>query len=123
MYIGWLLSEANRSELMHYFEPAYPDVIAHHVTLAFGVEANHPLPPEVKAAVVGFVDDGEGVQALIVRINGSTQRPDGGTYHITWSIDRSAGRKPVDSNAVINKLDFEKLVMVVPLQLIPFIDS
>src|SRR3546814_9902597 len=48
-----------------------------------------------------LVDDGEGLQALIVSIDGSTDRPDGSTYHITWSLDRSRGRKAVQSNDVI----------------------
>jgi hypothetical protein len=32
-------------------------------------------------------------------IDGSTSRPDGSVYHITWSL--GPGRKPVDSNKVI----------------------
>jgi hypothetical protein len=35
---------------------------------------------------VGEADDGAGVQALVVRIGGTTERPDGAIYHITWSL-------------------------------------
>jgi hypothetical protein len=42
-----------------------------------------------------------GVQALVVEIDGSVTRPDGSIYHITWSLDRAAGRKPLESNAVL----------------------
>jgi hypothetical protein len=35
----------------------------------------------------------------VVRIGGSTDRPDGGTYHITWSL--AEGRDAKESNDVI----------------------
>ena len=54
-----------------------------------------------RGEIVGQADDGRGVQAHVVRIGGTTKRPDGSTYHITWSLDRSRGRKPVESNDVI----------------------
>lgn len=97
-YNGWLLSDASKRELMDWIMPVYPDVIAHHVTLQFGAD-DMPLPAEL--AIVGHADDGLGVQALVVSVDGSTERPDGSTYHITWSIDRAQGRKPVHSNDVV----------------------
>jgi len=51
--------------------------------------------------VVGYVDDGEGLEALVVSVNGSTERPDGKIYHITWSLNE--GRKPVESNDLLAK--------------------
>ena len=35
----------------------------------------------------------------VVEIDGSTRRPDGSTYHITWSL--ADGRKAKESNDVI----------------------
>ncbi len=98
-YSGWYLPEHERDSILRFIPAKYPDLIAHHVTEALGLDL--PVPPNVRCEIVGFADDGEGVQALVVRINGSTHRPMGGTYHITWSLDRSAGFKPVDSNRVI----------------------
>lgn len=101
-YIGWLLPEAERSKLLQKFPPAYHDIIAHHVTLTLG--KNTPLPLETSGDVVGVIDDGVGCQALVVSINGSTKRPDGLTYHITWSIDRdNHNRKPKHSAEVLNE--------------------
>lgn len=97
--VGWLLGSDHRERLMRLVPPRYPDVIAHHVTLE-GRTQRAP-PADVSGEVVGVADDGLGVQALVVALHGSTQRPDGGVYHITWSIDRAAGREPFDSNAVI----------------------
>ena len=47
-----------------------------------------------------MVDSGEGIQALVCEVDGTTKRPDGGTYHITWSLDPEKFA-PVDSNELI----------------------
>lgn len=101
MYTAWVLSETERTRLLALFPPRYPDVVAHHVTDRPGVRKDAPLPPEADLVVVGMADDGEKVQALVVEVNGSTAREAGGTYHLTWSLDREAGAKPVHSNDVL----------------------
>ena len=55
--------------------------------------------PGVSLAVIDARRFGSG--ALVVRINGAVERPDRGAYHITWSLDRARGRRPVESNDVI----------------------
>ena len=77
-----------------------------------------PLPPPCSAEIVGEADDGAGVQCLVVAIDGSTERPDGGAYHVTWSLDRQRGRRPVDSNGVIAWLGW-RTVERAALTLIP----
>lgn len=116
-YTGWLLPQDERARLLDLITPAYPDVVAHHVTLSFGVPADTPAPENAMGEVVGIVDDGAGVQALVVRVNGTTQRPDGSTFHITWSLDKAAGRKAVHSNAVIRAMGWQKLVEYVVIRL------
>lgn len=49
--------------------------------------------------MVGRADDGIGVEALVVEIDGTIVRPDGGAYHITWSL--GDGRATKESNDVI----------------------
>ena len=98
-YTGWLLPEPDRARLLRQFPPVYHDVIAHHVTMCMGIKE---LPAATSGTVVGMADDIDGVQVLVVSIEGSTARPGGGTYHITWSIDRdNFNRKPVHSNDVL----------------------
>jgi hypothetical protein len=116
--IGWLLDGTERAELLRRFPPAYPDVIAHHVTLRFGPPTNASLPQAKSGEIVGHVDDGRGIQALVVRIAGTTDRPGGGTYHITWSLDRSRGRRPVESNDAIAAMDWTSCGPV-PIRLKP----
>jgi hypothetical protein len=98
---GWLLHPEDRDRLLAAFPPAYPRVVAHHVTLKAGVRPDFPLPGDTEGFVVGVADDGAGVQALVVEIGGTTRRPDGSTYHVTWSL--APGREAVESNDVIRK--------------------
>lgn len=108
--IGWLLDEADRAALLARFPPRWPDVIAHHVTLAS--KTFEPPPGATSGEVVGHVDDGEGLEALVVAIGGTTDRPDGSTYHITWSLDRAAGREPRQSNDVLRERGWEEVAPV-----------
>jgi hypothetical protein len=103
-YEAFVLTEASRASLLEQFPPKFPDVIAHHITHRFGVHkpAEMPAPTPTSFEVVGYAAD-DSLEALVVRKRTAVgqNRPDGKPYHITWSLDRSKGRKPVDSNAVI----------------------
>ena len=116
-YIGWALDRNDRARLLELFPPRYPDVVADHVTLAYGVGKSARPPTERAGEVVGVADDGRGVQALVVRIGGDTARPDGGTFHITWSL--RPGRRPVESNEVIAARGWTPLATPVPVTLEP----
>ena len=105
--IGWKLETVSRRELLQLFPPRYPNVVADHVTLKPRVAADAPLPGEVTCEIIGRADDGRGVEAMVVRIDGSPDRPDGGTYHITWSLGE--GRRPKESNDVIRDKGWEPL--------------
>jgi hypothetical protein len=59
-----------------------------------------PLPQAPHSArIIGRADDGNGVEAMVVALDGSSSRPDGGTWHVTWSLGE--GRKAKESNDVI----------------------
>jgi hypothetical protein len=114
-YVGWLLDPTDREALLARFPPKYPEVVAHHVTLKFGDrEAKEPV--ETRGEVVGYSDDGRGVQALVVLIGGTTERPDGSTYHITWSL--APGRQAKESNDVIRTRGWTP-VEPIPIRLHP----
>jgi hypothetical protein len=110
MTTGWKLDQSQREALLERFPPLYPDVIADHVTLLpnskGGAKADPPAPV-VSARIVGRACDNAGVEAMVVEIDGSLDRPDGGTWHITWSL--SEGRTANESNAVIAELGFVPL--------------
>lgn len=98
-YTGWLLDGTERPALLERFPPRYATVVAEHVTHTFGAGRDHPLPRDTSGRIVGTADDGLGVQALVVEIGGTTGRPDGSTFHVTWSL--GPGRKARESNDVI----------------------
>jgi len=115
-YTGWELPGDERARLLALFPQRYEWLVAHHVTLEFGVPHGHPPPTATMGEVIGFVDDDAGVQALIVAIDGATDRPDGSTTHITWSL--APGRQPVDSNTVIHEFGWRP-VEPVAIRLVP----
>jgi hypothetical protein len=115
--IGWKLDREQRPELLQQFPPRYRNVIADHVTLQSKVADDAALPEETEGEIVGRGDDGKGVEALVVAIRGTTDRPDGSTYHITWSLEK--GREAKESNDVLAERDWERLELPVPVRLKP----
>lgn len=115
-FVGWALDRVQREALLRRFPPRYANAIADHVTLKFGERAA-TLPVETWGEIVGEADDGAGVQALVVAIAGSTDRPDGSTYHITWSLE--PGRQAKESNDVIAKAGWRRFEVPVRVALEP----
>ena len=115
--IGWEVDRAQRKELLQQFPPKFPDTVADHVTLKAKVAGDAELPGAVTGEIVGRADDGEGVEAMVVSIDGTTDRPDGSTYHITWSL--GPGRKARESNDVIRDHGWDKLELPMPVMLAP----
>jgi hypothetical protein len=114
---GWKLLPDERELLLRRFPPAYDNVIADHVTLRVGATAETPLPRDLEAEIVGRADDGDSLECLVVSLDGSTDRPDGSTYHITWSL--GPGRRARESNDVLRDRGWEPLLAPVPLTLKP----
>jgi hypothetical protein len=99
-YTAYTLSESSRRDLLKHFEPKNPEVICHHVTYQFPASVGD-LPPAVREAhVVGYAEK-DGLEALVVEINGNTKRPDGKLFHVTLSLDRTKKIKPVHSNDLV----------------------
>ena len=114
--IGWTLDRSEREALLERFPPRYAQAVADHVTLQ--TEASDtPLPPTASALIVGRTDDGRGVEAMVVALDGSTDRPDGSTFHITWSLKQ--GRRAVESNQVLRDHGWAAFDQPVPVTLIP----
>jgi hypothetical protein len=106
--VGWKLDRAEREELLRQFPPRYGNVIADHVTLKTNAERDE-LPGPVKAAIVGRADDKDSLECLVTMINGTVDRPDGSTFHITWSLDKAKGREPRESNDVLKEHGWTRL--------------
>ena len=115
--IGWKLDRGERAELLRRFPPRYRNPVADHVTLQAKVASDAPLPRETDGEIVGRVDDGRGVEAMVVRIGGTTDRPDGSTYHITWSLED--GRRAKESNDVLAAQRWVMFELPMPVRLRP----
>lgn len=115
--IGWKLDREQRKELLRQFPPRYRNVDADHVTLRTGASRDAELPEEIQGEIVGRADDGRGVEAMVVAIGGTSDRPDGSVYHITWSLEPD--RKAQESNDVLASRDWTMLDLPMPVRLEP----
>jgi len=121
MYTAHVLDEESRMMLLMKYPPKYSKVIAHHVTLEFGVPSDTPPPNYADVKLMGYTDSGDGLEALVVSVNGSTKRPDGKIYHITWSLDPDK-YSPKDSNDLLtSRVNLWKMVVPVELATTPAI--
>ena len=115
---GWKIAEDERLALLERFPPRYENVIAHHVTLRVGATPETPLPRKPETArIVGRADDGESLECMVVELDGTTDRPDGSTYHITWSL--GPGRRARESNDLLRDQGWEHIDAPIPVELEP----
>jgi hypothetical protein len=115
--IGWKLDPEQRKELLQQFPPRYGKVDADHVTLRTKAASDSALPEETGGEIIGRADDGRGVEAMVVAIGGTTDRPDGSTYHITWSL--GPGRRAVESNDALRSERWTMFDLPMPVKLEP----
>ena len=112
--VGWILDEAQRAELLVRFPPRYARVIAHHVTL-WGHRKDAAVPSPRSIALVGHADNGRDLECYVASVDGETTRPDGNTYHVTWSLDPDTGVQPKDSNRLLEDGNWTAFPEPVPL--------
>jgi hypothetical protein len=115
---GWKLNQSDRELLLERFPPSYENVVADHVTLRSGATPDTPLPENPKSSnVVGHADDHSGLECLVVEMNGTTDRPDGSTYHITLSL--GPGRRARESNDLLRDRGWVHIESPIPVELTP----
>ena len=114
---GWKLPIEERERLLERFPPKYGKVIADHVTLRAGATPETQLPRKADARVIGRADDGDSLECLVVELDGTTDRPDGSTYHITWSL--GPGRQARESNDVLREKGWRRIEAPIAIELEP----
>jgi hypothetical protein len=115
--IGWKVPRGERERLLARFPPRYANVIADHVTLNVGATPSTPLPHKPDARIVGRADDDNSLECLVVEMDGSTDRPDGSTFHITWSLGH--GRTARESNDVLRDRGWQPISVPIRVGLEP----
>jgi len=118
MYTAYVLTDDSRDALLGKYPPKYSKVIGHHVTVDFGVPAGTTAPENADVVVHGIKDSGDGLEALVVSVNGSRERPNGGFYHITWSLEPDK-YSPKDSNALMSNGKRYTIALPIPLETVP----
>lgn len=91
------------------FNPLYERTILDHITYQY--PDDRVAPQIISAEIVGEVHD-DGVQAVVVKINGSWTRPDGKIFHITYSLGN--GHKPAESNILIKRTGVKNINIINP---------
>jgi hypothetical protein len=115
---GWKLPQVERELLLRQFPPKYENVVADHVTLRVGATPETPLPDKPqRSKVIGRADDGRSLECLVVEIDDTTDRPDGSTFHITWSL--GPGRRGRESNDVLRDQGWDYIEAPIPVELEP----
>ena len=110
-YTAYVLTKESRDKLLDSFPTMYPNVVAHHITVSFGVPKDTPPPPKPKKVqAVGYINSGDGVEGLLVSVDGKIDRADGSKYHITMSLNPD--KKAVATNSYVNNA-----VMIHPIDI------
>lgn len=102
----FVINQQDRNKILSKFKPKFPEIILHHITYNGPKDEIPELTDDFEIVGYSMVD---GLEAFVIAINGDINRPDGGIYHTTFSIDRDKGFKPVHSNDVIKNNGFEKI--------------
>lgn len=109
-YIAFNLTPSSREELLRQFPPKFEKVVAHHITHQFGVLPGTALPAKPKTLYVIGRSSNDDIECLVVEVDSSIKRPDGGTYHITLS--HKLGVAPKMSNDLLKEKSWDHLEAV-----------
>lgn len=108
-YLAFVLDGKTRTHLLELIPPSFPDVICHHITIQHGhkddlaevLKVYHEYTnPTFEVYAFGKSDE-DFAEGFAVMFNGMTFKQDFTLYHITHSIDRSKGAKPVTCNMIL----------------------
>lgn len=109
-YTGYLISKLSRKQVRSMYPEKYNQFVGHHITHQFGVYENEAIMPEDSIVrLIGYADSRDGIECFVAEVNGTTVRPDGGTYHLTWSFDPQSGYKPKHSNDLLRRGEWENI--------------
>ena len=109
-FSGWMLRTRWRDRMLEQLaeqgiEPQHRHLDAHHVTDQYPAEERTVIGWE-RLSAVAYID-GPGVDLLVVEVTNlgkpTTRRPDGGTYHMTLSLD--IGHEAVEANDLLGRTD------------------
>lgn len=96
--------------------PAHENVVLEHITHAY---PDIRTAPEVTTVRILGVAADRRVQALVAEVDGTTIRPDGRRYHLTYSL--ADGVEPVESNDLLARPGVHAPIVPVAVTVLPFL--
>lgn len=99
-HLEYPLDKTMRMRLLEQFPPRYADIKADHVTISLHQPDTMPQAQDI--SIVGRADSGDGLEAMVVSVDGDALRADGRPYHITWSLNPEKYRAR-DSGSLIER--------------------
>lgn len=87
-YAAFTIDKQTRESLLAMFPPKYSNVSLDHITIQYPCDDEGALFEPESVAIEGYVDDGKGIEALLVRLNGDIFKSNGLPWHITLSLDK-----------------------------------
>lgn len=93
-YAAFILDQESQQQLTRAFAPKFPCVRANHITIAHDTVDPAVLFKPKSIRVVGYACDNQGIEAVLVEIDGQQFKADGKPWHATISFDE--GREVPD---------------------------
>ena len=108
-YLAIQLDSASKQEILSMVTPKYKKIDCDHITVEFDTPTPELQEKYTNASleVVGY-QFGEGADCLVISVNGSIKRPDGGLFHVTLSL--KGGHKANESNAVLKQQGYNIII-------------
>lgn len=87
-YAAFTIDRKTREYLLAIFPPKYSEVSLDHITIQYPCDDESVLFEPKSVAIEGYIDDGEGIEALLVRVDGDIFKSNGLPWHITLSFEK-----------------------------------
>lgn len=88
VYAAFTIDKKSRESLLAMFPPKYPDVSLDHITIQYPCDDESALFEPQSVVIEGYIDDGAGIEGLLVRVDGQIFKEDGLPWHTTLSWDK-----------------------------------
>ena len=113
MHLAFQLTADSRRYVSNVFHWAKEKMISQTVTHYLSApddyvaENDESFSPQAKVEAIGWVEADDGLEILVLSVDGEMVRPDGGIYHLML-CSNSTEKNLYNSNLLIDEIDFEK---------------
>lgn len=87
-YAAFILDHESQEKLTRAFPPKFSEVRANHITIAHDTIDPSVLFTPKSIKVVGYASNNQGIEAVLIEVDGQQFKSDGNPWHITISFDK-----------------------------------